>query len=176
MMQCPTAAAVVIFGHLRAGDAEVVNHVIDRHPAFGEVRHLGGPVIHLEVDVDRVFAAPCRRTIAVPDALQIGGLGTRAAGTEEQVPPELEIERRQCWIVGPGLDRLQPLVGGLLIGVSTTKIERHAVHHALKVLHMPVAESFVIHLRRPLQQARPFGIGIAGNVAEIAEACAGSEA
>jgi hypothetical protein len=46
--------------------------------AFGEVGRLGQPIIHLDVDVGVVIAAPWRVITVVPKPLQVGRQATLA--------------------------------------------------------------------------------------------------
>ena len=76
----PAAAAVVDPRRLASVDGEAPDQVEERLVALGEVRHLGGPHVHLGIDVDRPVAAPGSANLVVPDPLEIGGLG-RPAGS-----------------------------------------------------------------------------------------------
>ena len=49
----------------------------ERLEAFGKIGRVGQPVVHLEIDVAGVFAAPGRRRLLVPDALQVRRLRAR---------------------------------------------------------------------------------------------------
>ncbi len=60
--------------------------------AFGEVRGLGRPVDHLDVDVRVVVAVPRRRVAVVPDALEVGRRRAGARRADEEVTAVLVIE------------------------------------------------------------------------------------
>jgi hypothetical protein len=47
---------------------------LKRRNALTQIGGLGGPVVHLDIDIDRVFAIQGRGQALVTYALQIGGL------------------------------------------------------------------------------------------------------
>lgn len=61
---------------------------------------LGGPVVHLGVDVDGVVAAPRRADQVVPEALEVGGLAAGAGAGDEQVAAVVEKERGKARVGG----------------------------------------------------------------------------
>ncbi len=128
----PPPGAVLLPGGPRAADGQVVDQVEQGLVALAEVRALRRPVVHLDVDVGGVLAPPGGVEQLVPDALEVGRLVARPAAGDEQVAPELEVERRQRRVVlqprhrggsagrvpgggarrrGRGLDQRQPPVG-----------------------------------------------------------------
>ena len=70
----PAGGSVVQFRRFGAVLGQVFDQVEERSRAFGEVGDLGGPVVHLRVDVERVFAAPVGKQVLAPAALQVAGL------------------------------------------------------------------------------------------------------
>ena len=64
----------------------------------GRLRHLGRPVVHLGVDVDRVLAAPAGRDRLIPDSLEVGGLPAGPAAGDQEIATELEAEGFQVRI------------------------------------------------------------------------------
>ena len=56
-----------------------------------EVADLGGPVVHLGVDVDRVLAAPGGVQVVVPEALEVRRLAARPRAGDQQVAAKLEV-------------------------------------------------------------------------------------
>ena len=58
--------------------------------ALREVRHLGGPVVHLGVDVDGVVRAPGRVEVMIPDPLEVRGLGAGTRRRNQEIAPVLE--------------------------------------------------------------------------------------
>ncbi len=78
---------------------------------FGKIANLHRPVVHLEVDIDGVLAVPHGHELVVPDALEIKSRAALPAAGDNEVPPHLEIQRRQPRIFLAVPDRFQPLVG-----------------------------------------------------------------
>ncbi len=70
----PALHAVVLAGHARPRGDQLLRHAEQRLVALGQVGRLGGPVVHLGVDVQRVVRTPRWPNVVVPDALQVGGL------------------------------------------------------------------------------------------------------
>ena len=124
----PAAAVVVDAGGLRAGDRDVPEHVEEGLVALGEVCHLGRPVVHLGVDVDRVLAAPGGRDRLIPDALEVGRLSAGAAAGDQEIAAELEAEGFQVGIGGTVADGLEPLIGGRIVPEVVTDLQMHAAH------------------------------------------------
>ena len=87
VIQLPRSALAV--GH-HAGQ-----QVKQRFLALRQTTDVGGPVVHLGVDVDRILGVPRRKERIVPDALQVGGQAARAAGRKQQPPSVLEVQRVQ---------------------------------------------------------------------------------
>ena len=102
VMRHPAARAVLHLSRARAGLGHFQNHLRERFDAFAEVAGLGGPVIHLGVDVDGVFAVPRRRHGIVPQTLQRRGLAAGARTADQQVARELKIQRGELRIVAVG--------------------------------------------------------------------------
>ena len=90
------AAAVI---QLSRGALAVRHHAgqqgKQRFLALRQAADVGGPVVHLGVDVDRILGVPRWEERVVPDALQIGGQAARAAGRKQKPPPVLEVQRVQ---------------------------------------------------------------------------------
>ena len=120
-------------GHRLAGNGQLVDGVVQRLLALGQIGGQGGPIVHLRVDVAGVLAVPGRSERLVPDALQIGGLPALAAGCDEQVAAVLEDERGQVRIVAV-MEIAEAEVGGLgCCGVEIADVERYAVEESLVV-------------------------------------------
>ena len=109
-MEDPAAGAVVLPGHLAALVRELADHAEERLGALGEVADLGRPVVHLGVDVGRVFRIPHGIHVLVPDPLEVGRLRSRTRGRDEKVAAELEDEGAEGGIVRP-VEALEPFVG-----------------------------------------------------------------
>ena len=95
VMHHPAAAAVLFLRRARAADDEVVDHIEQRLMALAQVAQLGGPIIHLAIDVHRPLAFPRRIQLLVPDALQIGRLRTRTAAGDQEITAILKMQRGQ---------------------------------------------------------------------------------
>jgi hypothetical protein len=94
-----------------ARDGKIVESVEERAMAFGEVRDLGGPIVHFRIDVRCVFTVPGWLEGLVPEPLQVGGLPTFAARCDQQIAAVLKKKRYQLRISCGG-ERFDPLVGG----------------------------------------------------------------
>ena len=135
VVQHPAARAVMRLGGLRAGHGAIGNHVEERCGAFGKIRHFGGPVIHLGVDVHRPFAVPRRMERVIPDALQIRGLTTGAAAGDEQIPAILKRQRGKVGVAATG-KIMEPLVRRQFRRGGLAEIERHAPEQRLMIRNM----------------------------------------
>ena len=106
----PTRQPIHVVGDLAAVHRQLADHAQQRFVAFAQVRHLGGPVIHFEVDVERVSSCPRRHDVRIPDALQIQRLPSFARTGDQQITPELVIQRRER-LVAPFGVMLDPFRG-----------------------------------------------------------------
>ena len=70
--------------------------------AFGQVADLGGPIIHLGIDIDGPFAVPRWLERVVPNALEIGWLVAGTRTRNKQIAAELEVEGLELRIGGGG--------------------------------------------------------------------------
>ncbi len=59
----PAAGAVVGSRHFSAGDGQFLGHLQDRLHHVGEVGRIGQPVVHLQVYIGGIFAAPGPRPL-----------------------------------------------------------------------------------------------------------------
>ena len=57
---------------------------------LSEVGDLRRPVIHLCVDIYRVFTSPVRQKVLVPPPLKVSRFTASPAAGNQHVPPELE--------------------------------------------------------------------------------------
>src|SRR6266404_2037465 len=99
VMSYPASGAPLDFGGAGARFTEVHYHLYQRVDTFGQIAGFSGPVVHLRVDVDGVFAAPRRVHAFVPKALEIRRLAARSRTRDKQVPAKLEIKGRQLRII-----------------------------------------------------------------------------
>ena len=90
--------------------AQRVEEFEERQMGLREIRHLRRPVVHLKVDVQVVVAVPWRVHAVVPEALQVGREPARTAARDQQVTPELKVQRLQSRIDGPLLHAVEPFV------------------------------------------------------------------
>ena len=112
---CAEAAASVHFRRSHAATlADALDQVDERQMKLGQVHDLGGPVVHLRIDVDGVFAAPGRPGVRTPDALKVQGQGAGAAATDGQVATEIEIE--------DGERRILLQIAGIFLGACQTYV------------------------------------------------------
>ena len=79
----PPAAAVVRSSCLGTRSRDVSKEVEQWLMAFGEITHFSRPVIHLRVNVDRVFAAPGWGNGVIPNPLEVGRLTAGAAAGDQ---------------------------------------------------------------------------------------------
>ena len=90
-----------------AGCHEAGDEALVGRGGLGQVGGVGGPVVHLEVDIDVVVGAPGWVDAVVPHALEVGGQGRVVpGGGDEQVAAVLGVEGLQGAV----------LLGGALVG------------------------------------------------------------
>ena len=106
--------------------AQLLDQVEQRLVALGEVRHLGGPVVHLGVDVDRVLAAPGGVHVVVPEALEVRGLGARPRAGDQQVAPVLEVGRGEAGVDRSLAHGRETLVRGQRVPFGRAEIQADA--------------------------------------------------
>ena len=114
----------------------------------------GRPVVHLHVDVEVVVAVPRRLDALGPEALQVGGHVARARAADQQVPAEVEVERRQRRVGAALGQRRVPFVGRqrgrrAALGLAVVKLDAHAVEVAAVVGDVGGAQLLVRLGRRP---------------------------
>ena len=107
----PAARIVVGLRGLAARLDQRGDELVQRLMEFGEVADLGGPVVHLHVDVEMPVAVPRSLDFLGPDALQVGGQAAGPRGADEQVAAEVEVQRRQRR-VGRALGETGQTLGG----------------------------------------------------------------
>lgn len=113
--------------------------------SVGQVGWISRPVVHLDIDVDGVLAAPGWTVRIVPDALQIGGQGSHSSvsrGRYEEVTPKVEHQGRQLDVrIRIALVVGQSRVGGLVAIAARSEVEIDATHQA-----RVVSDSRLLHL------------------------------
>ena len=111
MVQHPAIGAVHLRAVTRPGTAVVIDKIPERFRGFRKVAHLGRPVVHLDVDVGMIIRIPGCGVLLIPDTLQVCRQAARLPGrTQEQVAPELKIQRHQAIIHLIVFDSFQPFV------------------------------------------------------------------
>ncbi|MNT88418.1 hypothetical protein D3C72_2289830 [compost metagenome] len=65
-------AAVHHLCRLCSAFLQPADKIEQREVTFSQIRCFSRPVVHLRVNVDRIFAVPDRQHMLIPDALQVG--------------------------------------------------------------------------------------------------------
>ena len=143
VVERPAAGAVMFLRGDAAGFAEFFEGFEERIVALGEIGALGGPVVHLGVDVAGVFGIPRRIEGIVPDALQVGGLAACAGRADEQVAAVLEEQRGECRVLAV-LERGDAAVGRRLGGGGAAEIEGNAAEERAVIGEVGVEQGLVV--------------------------------
>ena len=123
----PTPGSVVDSCRIPSRGLQLADHAQQGLVALAEITDLGHPIVHLDIDVDRVLASPGRIGLVVPNALQVQGLRTGSRPGDHQIAAILEELFGQTWITAALGDSLEPLVGReVLVHPLAAKINRHA--------------------------------------------------
>ena len=80
VMKDPALGAIVFPGYPDSCFSALFYQLEKGLMAFRQVGKLCWPVIHFRIDIGGVLASPGRLQILVPDSLQVGWLGSGAAG------------------------------------------------------------------------------------------------
>ena len=128
-------STVVSQSGVGAGDPQGVMEEAEQR--LMELRQGGGfhgPVVHFRVDVDGEVGAPRSAEMLVPDALEVGGLGSGTGAGDDQIPSVL-IEQSIALGIHVLVPTSQALDGG---GVVLVRAEVHgdSVEVGLIVCHM----------------------------------------
>ena len=140
MVGHPAIGVVIQLRRLGAGLGEVLDQVEQRARALGEVGDLGGPVVHLRVHVDRVFAAPVGEQVLAPAALQVAGLAACPAAGHRDVAAELEEFRQEVRIGLAFLEGSDSLIGRNAVLPAIPDIQMDPAHQAGEILEMRLLE------------------------------------
>ena len=135
--------AVVVLCRLITAGHQAVDIVDDRQMAFGEVRLLGKPVVHLQVDIGVVVRGPGRIEPLGPDALQVRRERALARARDQQIPPELIVQRLEIPIFERGVDLV--IIGEQLVG----RLRRHL---ACPDVELDTGEQLTVVVDMRLQQ------------------------
>ena len=115
-----------------------------RGGAFGEIGHLGGPVVHFRVNVEGIFAAPVGKEVLAPSALEVAGLAAFPAAGNRDIAAELEELGLQVRIRLSLLEGRNAHIGGLGILRAVSHGEVHPAHEAGEVLQVRGFELFEV--------------------------------
>ncbi len=129
VMEHEAARAVEISSDAPAVLTRLIDQVEQRLVHFLKIGNLGGPVIHLGIDVDGVLAVPGRGKLIVPEALERRSHRAGAAARDQQVAAELKIESGKRRVVRSAL---QAFICGE-IGGGTAKLEVDAPEQSLVI-------------------------------------------
>ena len=142
---------------------EAFDQVEEGFVALGEVGDFGRPVIHFRVDVDGVFGTPCWLEVLVPDALEIRGEATGAAARDEQVAPEVKIQRGEPRIVRASVESLETFVGRDRGCFVTAELQPAAVEEGVVIgdVVFQQAAPALLHCGGGMFRRVCFGVGLA---------------
>ena len=142
----PAARSIVDLRRAPAVRRQRLDEGEERLVGLRQVRHLGRPVVHLGVDVERPVGAPRRAHRLVPDALQVGRRPAWPRAGDQQVAPVLVEQRREPGIGLTLREALQPRVGRKLRGArGRAEVERHAPEEPLVVRDVARREVCMAH-------------------------------
>ena len=99
MMKHPSTATIHFACRFFSVFTQFTYHLNQRFMQFRQVRNLGGPIIHLRIDIGGIIAIPCRFGLCIPFSLQVSRLATGLRTGYQQIAPILEIQRNQMRIV-----------------------------------------------------------------------------
>ena len=110
-----------------------LDQVEQRRVTLGQVRRLGEPVVHLDVDVRVIIAMPRRIVAVAPQSLQIRRQPARPRARDQEIPPVLKHQRFQIGIAAMlGIDLLPPVRRQAdPVGRRVAKVERHPIEERL---------------------------------------------
>ena len=128
-MSHPAIRVVEAACRLLSAPRQAFGEVEHRDVELGEVRDLGRPVVHLQVDVDVVVGVPRCLDVLVPESLQVRGQRAGSTAGDEQVAGVLEVEREQRRVLATRRQLLESYVGGLRGLGSRAEIDGDAFHH-----------------------------------------------
>ena len=115
LLSCPLAVRV-----------QFLDETNQRLGAIAQIAAFHRLVVHLDIDIRGPVAAPGRRDLIVPNALQIGRLRTRSGSGNQKVASVLEVERQQRGI-RRNFKLLEPLAGWQLRTGAAAQIERNPI-------------------------------------------------
>ena len=136
-MRYDPAAAVHAASGLRPAFGHALHKREQRLTALRKAKPFCRPVVHLQVDVDGVFAAPRRVHVRIPDALEIRRERTLARGGNQKVATEVKIGADQSEVRIFVSEQRKPQVRGhRLKGGVTGKRQLRLVKQSAVVLRV----------------------------------------
>ena len=137
--------APVHLGRLFALRHHALDFIDERPHAFAKVRRFDRPVVHFQVDVRSVLAAPNRVRVLVPNALQVSRLAALARARNQQVTAELVMQFHQGGVIR-GIEILDASAGNVACAlVGFAQVQRDAIENRLVILEVR-AEQVVVRL------------------------------
>ena len=114
MVDDPAFAAELFFGGWATKVADHLHEVDERTHRFRHVGRFGGPIVHLQVDIRMVVAAPGRHIAVAPNALQVGGKrGVFAGAFDQQIAAEVIVEFVKVEVfAAAAFDKIETVVDG----------------------------------------------------------------
>ena len=99
MMCHPTFSIIKNFSCLAACDRKISHHVKERFMRLTQVGYLSRPIIHLRIDINRIFTIPGSIWTVIPDPLKISRLTTGLRRRNQQITTILEHQSRHRHII-----------------------------------------------------------------------------
>ena len=126
---------------------------------FRKGRDLSRPVVLLQIDIDRIIAAPRGQEFLIPETLQVGRDTRRPRGGDQQIASILEIEDLQFRIDVQAVRiaaQLHVRRQGGDVGIGLPEIQRDPVEKRLVIRDVGLAQGLVILRRSALHDAPGF--------------------
>ncbi len=139
----PAAAMIHVAGGAGAVGGGLADEAEKGFVQLGEVGGLGGPVVHLGVDVDGVAGGPGRDDEVVPLALEIEGLGADAGAGDHEVAAVLKEEGGESGVAGDAEGGDAGVGGKLVFRGVAVEAEGDAVEERGVVGEVALAEGGV---------------------------------
>ena len=115
-----------------------------RQMQFGQVRHFGRPMVHLEVDVQVVVAIPRSMDGITPQSLQVGRHAADPSCRDQQVTAKLEIECRKFGVIGILCKSSQTLIHWQQAPFITAQIQGNATIQLTVGTDMLIPQGYIL--------------------------------
>ena len=139
----PAAAVIHVTRGAGAVDGGFAGQAEEGFVELGEISGLGGPVVHLGVNVGRVARGPGRDDKVVPFALQVERLSADAGAGDHEITSVLKQERREGGVAGLAKGRDTGVGGEFIFGGVAVEAERDAIEERGVVGEVAFAEGGV---------------------------------